>query len=91
MNEGEAEVHEYNKLFTEELDVAVKQQKNTALKEDTIHPKIIEILPPETKMYIYNRIWIESKIPNSWKSTVITPLLKEEKDLKDVRTKDQYP
>ena len=91
MNEGGAEVHEYNKLFTEELKVAVKQQKNTALKEDTIHPKIIEILSPETKMYIYNRIWIEGKIPNSWKSTVITPLLKEEKDLKDVRTKDQYP
>ena len=47
------------------------------------------MLPLETKKYImdmYNRIWMEGEVPNSWKSTIIIPLLKEGKDPKDIRS-----
>ena len=35
---------------------------------------------------MYNKIWEEGEIPNTWKHDTITPLLKEEKDPKDVRS-----
>ena len=47
------------------------------------------MLPLETKKYIldmYNRIWMEGEVPNSWKSAIIIPLLKEGKDPKDIRS-----
>ena len=67
----------------------MKQQKDTSPGEDSIHTWMVKMLPPETKRYIldlYNRIWMEGEIPNSWKSAIITPLLKEGKDPKDVRS-----
>ena len=35
---------------------------------------------------MYNKILEEGKMPNTWKHTIITPLQKEGKDLKDVRS-----
>ena len=35
---------------------------------------------------MYNKIWEEGKIPKTWKHSIITPLLKEEKDPKDIRS-----
>ena len=80
----------YNELFTDrELKIAIKQQKNTAPGEDTIHPQMIKNLPPETLKYLldmYNKIWEEGEIPKTWKHATIIPLLKERKDPKDVRS-----
>ena len=43
----------YNEPFTErELKVALKQQKNTAPREDIIYPRMIKKLPPETLKYL---------------------------------------
>ena len=35
---------------------------------------------------MYIKIWEEREIPNIWKHIIITPLLKEERDPKDVRS-----
>ena len=35
---------------------------------------------------MYNKIWEEGKILKTWKHAIITPLLKEKKDPKDVRS-----
>ena len=35
---------------------------------------------------MYNKIWEEGEIPNTWKHATITTLLKEEKDPKDIRS-----
>ena len=35
---------------------------------------------------MYNKIWEEGEIPNTWKHATITPLLKEGKDPEDVRS-----
>ena len=35
---------------------------------------------------MYNKIWEEGEILITWKHVTITPLLKEGKDLKDVRS-----
>ena len=43
----------YNYPFIErKLKAAIKQQKNTAPGEDTIHPQMIKMLPPETLKYL---------------------------------------
>ena len=43
----------YKKAFTDkELKAAIKQQKNTAPGEDTIHSQIIKRLPPEIVKYL---------------------------------------
>ena len=58
---GKQEVQAYNKSFSE-------SELKTASGDDSIHPQIIKMLPAETKKCIidlYNRIWIEGKIPNS--------------------------
>ena len=50
---------------------------------------MINELPPETLKYlldVYNKIWEEGEIPKLWKHAIITLLLKEVKDLKDVRS-----
>ena len=47
---GKSKIHVYNKPFTE-IKVAIKQQKNTALGEDTIHPQMIKMLPPKAKHF----------------------------------------
>ena len=54
-----------NKMKEEELPynklkLAINQQKNTALGEDTIHPQMVKKLSPETLKYLidmYNKIW----------------------------------
>ena len=79
----------YNKLFTDrELKTAIKQ-KNTASGEYTINPQMIKILLPQTLKYLldmYNKIWEREKYQKSG-NTTITPLLKEEKDVKNYRPK----
>ena len=50
---------------------------------------MIKRLLPETPKYfldMYNIIWEEGEIQNTWKHVTITPLLKEGKDPKDVRS-----
>ena len=49
---------------------------------------MIKRLPPETLEYfldMYNNIWEEEEIPNTWKHAIITPLLKEGKDVRSYR------
>ena len=62
----------YNKPFTDrELKAAIKQQKNTALRKDTIHPQMIKRLPLETLKYLldmYNQIWENGEILNKWET-----------------------
>ena len=44
---------------------------------------MIKRLPPETLKYLldmYNKIWEEGEVPNTWKHATITPLIKEGKD-----------
>ena len=63
--------------------------QTTAPGKDYIHPQIIKKLPPQTLKYLldlYNMIWEEAIVPEGWKSATITPLLKERKDPKDVRS-----
>ena len=83
---GKIDHYRYKEAFTEELKIVMKQQKDTSSGEDSIHSRMVKMLRPETKRYIldlYNRIWMEEEILNSWKSAIITPLLKEGKDPKD--------
>ena len=50
---------------------------------------MIKKLPPETLKYLldmYNKVWEEGEIPKNWKHAIITLLLKEGKDPKDVRS-----
>ena len=50
---------------------------------------MIKRLPPETLKYLldmYNKIWEEREIPNTWKHATITPLLKERKNPKYIRS-----
>ena len=83
----------YNKLFTDkELKTAIKQQKNTTPREDTITSPNDKKLPPKRLKYLldmYNRIWKEGEIPKTWKHTTMTSLLKERKDTKDVKNENQ--
>ena len=85
-SKGKTDHHPYNEAFKEEeLKIAMKQQKDTSPGEDSIHPRMVKMLPPVTKRYIldlYSRIWMEGEIPNSWKSAIITPFLKEGKTQK---------
>ena len=68
----------------------IKPQKNKAPGVDTIHPRMIKYLPPETLKYLLdNKIWGEREIPNTWKYATITPLLKEEKTQKMLGATDQ--
>ena len=51
---------------------------------------MIKKLPPETLKYLldlYNKIWKEGIVPEGYKSAIITPLLKEGKQPKDVTVK----
>ena len=55
---------------------------------------MIKRLPPKTLKYLldmYNKIWEEEEIPNTWKHVTITLLLKEEKYPKLLGATDQYP
>ena len=65
----------YNEAFTEELKIAMKTTKRhisqRRLDTSTDGKKVTT-----RNKEIYNRIWMEGEIPNSWKSAIITPLLK---------------
>ena len=67
----------------------MKQQKDTCAGEETIHPRMVKMVSTQTKRYmldLYNRIWMKGEMPNSWKSAIVTPILKEGKDPNDVRS-----
>ena len=54
-----------------------------------MYPQKIKKIPPETFKCLlnqYNRIWEERIVPEEWKYTTITPLLKERNDPKDVES-----
>ena len=71
------------------MKAAINQQKNTAQGEDTIHPHMVKKLPSETlknQLDMFNKILEEGEIPKSLKHAIITILLKEGKDPKDVRS-----
>ena len=66
----------------------MKKQKDTCAGEDTIHPRMVKMDPTETKRFmleLYNRIWREEEKPNSWKSAIVRPMLKEGKDIRSYR------
>ena len=51
--------------------------KNTAPGENTIHPQMIKSISSEILKYLldmYNKIWKEVEIPDTWKHATITPL-----------------
>ena len=50
---------------------------------------MIKRLPTETLKYsldMYSKTWKEGETPNTWENAAITPLLKEGKDPKNVRS-----
>ena len=75
----------YNEAFTEELKIAMKTTKRhisqRRLDTSTDGKKVTT-----RNKEIYNRIWMEGEIPKSWKSAIITPLLKEGKDVRSYRS-----
>ena len=74
---GKPEVQASKKLYTEEKLEAVLREyipyRGYYIFTDnksvtTENKKVLDL---------YNSIWIQKKMPNSWKSAIITPLLKE--------------
>lgn len=74
----------YNTILSaEELNLAISNSHNTAAGPDSIHNQMIKNLPQTSKnllLNIFNRIWTDGKIPNTWKEATVIPIPKPGKD-----------
>ena len=71
-------------ITMQDLDRAIKDtDKGKAAGEDDIPNDFIHALGPKARKYMlhmFNRIWKGEEIPHKWRTAVIKPLLKEDKD-----------
>ena len=71
----------YNQPFTPAaLQEAIKTSHNTAVAPDEIHYEFLKNLPQNSLNYlltIFNDIWINSKLPESWKIATIISIPKK--------------
>lgn len=76
--------HHLDDLFTMgEMDRAIRKAKPTAPGKDQICYAMLKNLGSEARkklLCLYNRVWIEGKLPSSWKEAVIVPIKKPGKD-----------
>ena len=74
----------YNKYFTiEELKEALSNCQDTSPGPDKIHNAMIRHLHPSALhqiLVLFNQIWREGTIPESWRSAIVIPIKKEGKD-----------
>ena len=70
----------YNQNFNlNELNVALSALKSTTPGHDRIHNKMLERLPYQYKVFlldIFNQSFISGKVPQSWKLSIVLPILK---------------
>jgi hypothetical protein len=75
----------FNKVFTpDELERALATiQPYKAPGGDMIHGHFLRHLGPKAKnklLSVVNESWIQSRLPNEWRSSVVIPILKQGKD-----------
>ena len=84
MQEEEENEDLLNKIFTmTEMNRALRKTKMTAPGKDQICYIMINNLSESSKevlLELYNRVWREGKLPESWKEAVIVPIPKPGKD-----------
>ena len=82
-----------HKVFTDnftlqELEQAMKKLKNhKSPGPDEIHNEMLKHLGPcgkSTLLTLINLTWRESQLPQTWKNAIIAPILKKDKDPKDM-------
>lgn len=75
---------EYNRSFTmEELKEALRSCQDTSPGPDKVHNAMIRHLHPTALQQIlelYNQIWREGTVPESWRSATVIPIKKEGKN-----------
>ena len=75
---------DYNAPFSlKELRSALSLTRATAPGEDTIHYTMLKHLPDKVLrmfLYVFNRVWETSVLPESWKVSTIVPILKPGKE-----------
>jgi ribonuclease HI len=78
---------DYNLPFTlEELNVALNRAKDSATGADKIHYQLLKHLPEScrvTLLNIFNAIWDYGAFPTSWKTALVIPIPKPNKDHSD--------
>lgn len=77
----------YNIEFNyNELDLALKNCKSSATGPDLISYPMIKNLSTKSKEHLlalYNEIWLNGEFPDVWKTSIIIPILKPERNPKD--------
>lgn len=90
-NSGNDEPIALNRALTiEELIEVIHSSKNTSPGPDNIPNILIKELPSDavrSLLDIYNIIWIKQVFPKTWKSAIVIPILKPNKNKTD---KDSY-
>ena len=78
----------YNKPFgLWEFESALNASKNTSPGPDGIHNLMLKHLHPNSKLIllkILNGIWKNDLFPSQWRKSILIPILKANKDYKDV-------
>lgn len=79
----------YNKNFTmEELNLALSKAKGRATGIDEISYDMLRHLPLKSKIILleaYNKIWNQDRIPETWKTGLIVPILKDNGNPHDIK------